>query len=333
MTSRETQALPSAKMLIFAILCTGAIAAAQSADREKPTPKKASQPVLIIHSDCAQKLPGKGPRQGCKTVVTKKEFDTLVTALDSRMPDSNRLILAGEYVKLLVMQREAQKLKLDQDPAFRELVEFTRLQLLERQLVRHLEQESSTISRDEIAAFYQQRPSNFQEGSLRKIFIPKQGQWSSVEAVRAIQQRAANGEDFDKLQQEVWTAQGRPAGAPLTRIGTVRRSTMADPDQKAFELNPGEVSAPIEEVGGYAIFKLESKRVLPLESVEDEIRNAMASQRLQERLSQLRSAVSISVNEDYFGTLPSTQELAQHHGLEHAGSHMMPMTQQEKNER
>jgi len=41
----------------------------------------------------------------------------------------------------------------------------------------------------------------------------------------------------------------------------------------------------------------------------------------------------ISVNEDYFGALPSTEELAKHHGLEHTGSHMMPMRDQEKKPR
>jgi hypothetical protein len=75
---------------------------------------------------------------------------------------------------------------------------------------------------------------------------------------------------------------------------------------------------------------MESKRVIPLESATSEIRTLMANLRLQDRISKLRSAVMVSVNEDYFGTLPSTEELARHHGMEHQGSHLMPMSNDEK---
>ena len=89
----------------------------------------------------------------------------------------------------------------------------------------------------------------------------------------------------------------------------------------------------IADVDGYSIYKIEFKKVIPLEATAGEIRSLMASERLQERISRLRSAVMISVNEEYFGTLPSTEELKKHHGLEHTGSHMMPMTTEEKKPR
>lgn len=334
MTRGRTKHVISLILVTLALLyAEPPMAAAQSGEVKDSPSEKARQPVLIIHADCTQKSKTKQPEGSCETVIKKGEFDSLVNALDPKMPESNRLVLATEYVKLLVMGREAERLKIDQDPAFRELVEFTRLQLLERQLVRYLERESSAISQVEIASYYQQHLSHFEEGSLHKIYIPKQGPWSTVEAAQTIQQRAAKGEDFDLLQREVWTSQGRPAGAPLTRTGTLRRSRLPEAEQKAFDLKPGEVSVPIEEAGGYSIFKLEAKRVLPLSAVENEIRNAMAGERLQENINKLRSAVSVSVNEDYFGTLPSTEELARHHGLAHAGSHLVPMSETEKSRR
>ena len=320
-------------LVAIALLCMEAGPAAQSRDA-KDSPDKAMQPVLIIHADCTSEAKiGMTPGAACETVIPEEKFDNLIAALDPRMPASNRLVLAAEYVKLLVMSREAERLKIDEDPAFRELEQFTRLQLLERQLVRYLEKQSAAISPAEIAEYYQQHQSRFEEGSLRKIFIPKEGPWSTTDAVQTIQQRAAKGEDFDALEREVWAKQGRTAGAPLTRTGTLRRSALPEVEQKVFDLKPGEVSMPIEEAGGFSIFKVEAKRVLPPSSVEAEIRNGLAGERLQERIKNLRSAVSVSVNEDYFGALPSMDELMKHHGMEHSGSHLMPMSDEEKKRR
>ena len=319
----------------FSRLCTCLVAAtvalAQSNNpaAHAPTQSNPSQPVLILHSLCVASS-GSGTEGSCETVITKEDFDSLIAALDPHMPESNRLFLATEYAKLLVLGNEAERLKLDQDPTFKQLMAFTRLQLLERQLVRQLEQQASQISQADISGYYREHLTDFGEGSFLKIYIPKEGKWTSSEQAELIQKRAAGGEDFGKLQQEVWTAQGRPSGAPTTQTGTIRRSNLTVTFQKIFDLRPGEVSSLISDSGGYYVYKLLTKEAVPEQTVSSEIRTVMANQRLQERISKLRSAVMISVNEDYFGPLPSTEELAKHHGMEHQGSHMMPMSEQEK---
>ena len=322
----------SSKITLFCACVLACGALAQSNNSAAPAQKQSnpSEPVLILHSLCAVSSGSAETEKSCETVITKQDFDSLMAALDPNMPESTRLVLATEYAKLLVLGNEAERLKLDQDPTFQQLLAFTRLQLLERQLVRQLEQQASVISPAEISQYYHEHPANFEEGTFLKIYIPKQGKWTSSELSEAIQKRAAAGEDFGKLQQEVWTAQGRPSGTPATQTGKIRRSNLPDALQKVFDLKPGEVSSLISDPGGYYIYKLVSKGAIPEESVSSEIRTLMANQRLQDRITRLRSAVMISVNEDYFGALPSTEELAKHHGMEHHGSHMMPMSDQEK---
>src|SRR5262249_3754359 len=148
--------------------------------------------------------------------------------------------------------------------------------------------ETSSISPQEIAQYYRDHRENFEEGSFSRIYIPKQARPSEEELAQAIQQRAAKGEDFDLLQREVWTAQGRPSGAPSTRTGTLRRSSLPAQVQKVFDLKPGGVSSLIADVDGYSIYKIEFKKVIPLEATAGEIRSLMASERLQERISRLR---------------------------------------------
>jgi len=306
----------------------GLLAALTQGQAAKTKPDEA---VLIVHNLCAGGgQSAKASVKTCETVIKKEDFDNLTAALDPNMPEADRLVLATQYVKLLVLGHEAERRKLDQQAAFQQLEKFTRLQLLQRQLVRALEAETSSISAEEIAQYYREHPANFEEGSFRRIYIPRQSKAGEAEAAQAIQQRATKGEDFDTLQREVWTAQGRPAGAPPTSIGILRRSSLPGPVQSVFDLKPGAVSALIADADGYNIYKMESKRVIPLETASSELRSSMASARLQERIRKLRSAVMISVNEDYFGALPSTEELAKHHGLDHSGSHMMPMTDAEK---
>lgn len=321
----------SALIVVFGCLLAGGAAPAQSNNLTGSNQKQGqpSEPVLILHSLCAPSSAAPANHDGyCQTIITKQDFDVLIAALDPQMPESNRLMLATEYAKLLVLGNEAERLKLDQDPTFRRLMAFTRLQLLERQLVRELEQQASVISQADIVQYYREHLASFEEGSFRKLYVPKQEK--AAEQAETMQKRAAGGEDFDKLQQEVWAAQGRPSGAPATQTGVIRRSNLPEAMQKIFDLKPGEVSSLIADGDGYYFYKLQSKRVIPEETLSSEIRTLMANRRLQERISKLRSAVMISVNEDYFGTLPSTEELAKHHGMEHQGSHMMPMTDQEK---
>src|SRR6267378_2523218 len=286
-----------------------------------------AEPVLILHALCQEPTSAaRTSEKSCETIISRADFDNLIAALDPNMPESNRLVLATEYTKVLVLSHEAERLKLDQEPAFKRLVEFTRLQLLQRQLVRILEAEASSISAAEVAQYYREHPSSFEEGSFLRLYIPKEGKWSAPEQVQTIQQRAAAGDNFDKLQQEIWAALGRPSGAPSTQMGTARRSNLPEGLQKIFDLKPGEVSALIADTGGYHVYRMESKRVIPQESATSEIRTLLGNLRLQDRISKLRSAVMVSVNEDYFGVLPSTEELARHHGMEHQGSHLMPMS-------
>ena len=82
---------------------------------------------------------------------------------------------------------------------------------------------------------------------------------------------------------------GRRAGAPRTQSGVIPRSNQPEALQKIFDF----------------------------------IQVLMAAQRLQDRISGLRSAVMVSANEDYFGVLPSTKDLAKHSGSEHTGSHLI----------
>jgi len=291
----------------------------------------AAAPVLIIHGLCPPAT-AQPKDEACARLITRAEFGSLITALDPKMPESNRLALATEYVRLLTLSREAERLKLDQTPEFKMLEDFTRLQLLERQLVRKLSADSS-VSEAEVASAFAKNQKDYEEGIVDRVLLPRgpaPSPTADLQEAEAMRKRVVAGEDIDKLQGEIWRAKGRLGPAPSTRLGPVRRSSLPPAARGVFDLTAGEVAPLIDDRDGFYVYKLKSKTLPPLETVAPTIRGTLASEHLQARMSTLRDAVSISVNEEYFGPLPKTEDLARHHGMQHHGSSIQPMTEKEK---
>ena len=335
LSPRKDKALKRALLLVCLLAMTSFVI---SQDRPKAPSQAApdrsgaaAAPVLIIHGLCPRATAPLKDEE-CARLITHAEFGSLITALDPKMPESNRLALATEYARLLTLAQEAKRLKLDQTPEFKMLEDFTRLQLLERQLVRKLSSDSS-VTEAEVAGAFAKNQKEYEEGIVDRVLLPRgtaPSPTADLEEAEAIRKRVVAGEDIDKLQGEIWRAKGRLGPPPSTRLGPVRRSSLPPAARGVFDLTAGEVAPVIDDRDGFYIYKLESKTLPPLETVAPAIRGALASEHLQTRMSALRDAVSISVNEDYFGPMPKTEDLARHHGMQHHGSSIQPMTEKEK---
>lgn len=321
--------LAAMKLPLCLLSLTSFVIAQAPQGPSQPANSSASTPILIIHNLCAASAKVK-TEGACEQQVTRSEFDSLIAALDPKMPESNRLALATEYVRLLALANEAERMNLDKTPEFKMLEDFTRLQLLERQLVRKLSQDTQ-VSDAEVSEVFQRNQKDYEEGVVRRIILPKTSGApvsEQFEQAQKIRNRAIAGEDLDQLQRETWTTYGH-GQVPSTRMGPLRRSALPLGAQEVFDLRAGEFAQLNDDRDAYYIYKLESKSLLPLESVAPAIRGALTSEHLQKRMASLHGAVSISVNEDYFGVLPKTDDLARHHGIQH-GSPLQPMTEQQK---
>src|SRR5207248_2381073 len=148
----------------------------------------------------------------------------------------------------------------------------------------------------EVENYYKTHETKYMEVTLRRIFIPKAApapakQLSDAERTAlaaALQKRAAAGEDFDKLEQEVYTTYGMNLPPMATSLGAQRSGIMPPPqEQIVFNLKPGEVSPVISDGLAEYIYKLESKRTLPLEAVRTEIVNGLGREKYQQKLGEL----------------------------------------------
>ena len=273
------------------------------------------------------------PQAGCKKVITKAQFDKILDAAIPRsrrpaggeVPQQVKGAVAKEYLNMYLMAHEAEKMDLEHtDPMVQEMLQLARMQVLSMALNQQL-QEKTKPTDAEVEKYYNDNPSAFVEIGLRRLYIPKPAQAPTpatapnspapanatpkpeeVEAQKAaagkLRDRAAAGEDLDKLEKEAFDAAGSKQTPPPTQMGN-RRHNVLPPDQDAevFALNPGQVSKLFENPGGWYLYKVESKRTLALNDVKEEIQRKLQPEKLNDARQAITGKVKSDLNEKYFG--------------------------------
>jgi hypothetical protein len=273
--------------------------------------------VLTIKGVCAD---SSKPGDECKTVIDKEQFEKLAEALQPNMNAALRRQLANAYSRMLVMSAAAEKRGLDKQPTFDERLRFDRMQILSQLLNRSLQEEAGKISDSDLESYYNKNPAAYEEAGFARIFVPanqivnpkpntkteeikpqpKAGEDAMKKIAVELRARAANGEDPDKLQEEAFVAAGMTWTPPSTKMEKIRRTTLPPAHVAAFDLKPGQVSEPISDPSGHYIYKLLSKKTLPLDSVKQEIRNALSAQRYRDAMQPFQAG-NAELNDAYFG--------------------------------
>lgn len=271
-----------------------------------------SDPVITIHGLCTGATAAKTKSSDCTTVVTRQQFDAVERALNaiggSFLPAQRRGVAEG-YAATVMSYEAAKKAGVERDPRFAEVMRLARMRAM-GDMYRELEMEKARkVSPPEIQAYYKKNIDKFDELTLRRIVIPRFNQANlkdEVFAARArkvaddIHDRAAKGEDVDKLQSEAFDALGLK-NPPTTKMGPVRRGIYAENQEKQlFALKAGEVTT-IEQPSTFIIFKLEGRELLTLEKTKDEITRTLIKQHLEKESQASSSAVQIEYNEKYVG--------------------------------
>ena len=282
--------------------------------------------VITITGLCDKTAAQKATPAGCKTVVTRAEFERLMSAVAPNIAPAARKQLATQYATALVMVHKAHEMGLDKGPRFEELIRVARIGVITKELNQQLQDDASKIPDKDIEAYYHTNEGAFQQADLERVFIPrskqvvegkdkpaddaaKKSQQESEEAMKKVAEslrtRAAAGEDFEKLQEEA-AAAAEFKGKPPTKLGKVRRTSLPPDQAEVFNLKPGEASKLITTPNGYLIYKIGEKDTLPLDKVRDEIFSTLRSQRMQETLQSIQESATPQLNEKYFSEAPAT---------------------------
>jgi peptidyl-prolyl cis-trans isomerase C len=267
--------------------------------------------VITLNGICADK---NAPPANCKTVVTRAQFDQIVSVLNPQgqgLPPGAARTFATRYAQALLLATVAEKEGLDKDPRTQVMLKLARTQALAQVVVLSRQQQALPPA-EEVQKYYQENQPKYAQVTARRLFLPSNGgnagqnDAQKAEAEK-LQRRAAAGEDFDKLESEAYKSAGWQ-NPPPTQL-KLRASPSLPPDQQSvFKLNPGEVSQVFSSPAGYSIYKLESKGAVPLSEVKPEIEHELQENRLKTSMDSLLRSGAPVLNDAYFGPPPPQAE-------------------------
>ena len=240
------------RSLAILLLCSLAVGQAVPSSSSKPAEKPATAPaaadksdkttaegksvapsaaVITIDGVCdtpaatAKTVPAAKSKAACKTVITRAQFEDLASALQPNMNPAMKRRLADVYPKMLVMAYEARKRGLENDPKYKQVLQFARLQILSQELSKSLKEESDKVPEADIAKYYKDNATAFQQADLKRLFVPKDKQGETGENA---------AEDADEAQPEQKSAQKPDQKAPEQKA-TEQKSADAEAQKKADE--------------------------------------------------------------------------------------------------
>jgi peptidyl-prolyl cis-trans isomerase C len=250
--------------------------------------------------------------KNCRTVVTRAQFEKLVDALLPVAPPAAKRKFANDYPENLLFAEKARQTGLDKDPDFEESLKFTILRALSTEFVKHAQDQARDISDADIEKVYKEHPELFLKIDLLRIYVPKEKEPPSQNQTRAaveaemravaekIRAQAAAGGDFEQLQEEAYKDAGM-SDPPEVNVGEQTRGTMSlDYQKAAFELEPGQVSQVVLSPIGFHIFKISSKKMVPL----SEAKPILQSLRFRETIAAAKKNLKWELNEEYFKVPP-----------------------------
>lgn len=271
--------------------------------------------VITIHGICsiAEKADATISTDPCTTTVTKEKFDSLIAATrqpGASVPPSTLMYVAKGYTAMLTYADAARKAGLENDPTYKTLMELSRLETLANMYRMRITAETKA-TQQEVDDYYKQHLSDYDEFQMARIFIPTSDSSAkdkeafakkAEELTREIHDRAAKGEDPEKLEKEAYADLG-VANPPATNVGRIRRVGIpASLLPEISALKPDEVTKPEDQGNGHTIYKLISRRTATIDEVSDEISQQLSAKKMAAKMNTVTDATKTDFNEKYFGT-------------------------------
>jgi hypothetical protein len=284
---------------------------------DRKSPEGAAAPAMPQEASPGASGSAPAANAGCKTLVTRRQFEGVVDVLSHKASIEKRRRFARDYSELLLFAQQARQFGLDKDPDSQEFLQYKYSQALQVLLTSYLQSKANDISDAEVEKYYKDHPERFQEIALSRIFVPlretKKAQADPDDPIEytpadreamqkvaeKIQREAVAGGNFEKLEAEAYKAahvtQEEPPEVDLGDKWTIDNLPPEHKDRIAH-MQPGEVSGLIVHPMGWQIFKVTAKRMIPL----SEAKPALQSLRMKDAMQSLRNSIDPQLNDAYF---------------------------------
>ncbi|WLR47627.1 peptidylprolyl isomerase [Halobacillus litoralis] len=209
------------------------------------------------------------------------------------------------------------------EEAFKETI---RMSLLQEKAA----SEGIEISEEEMKSYYDRMKTEVQASHILV---------SDEQTAKEVKEKIDNGEDFGDLAAEYSSDGSAQQGGKLGWFGL--GEMVAEFEDKAYELELGEVSEPVQSQFGYHIIKVTDKRdkedIKPYEEMKEEIKRTLTSQKvdqaeLQKKMDELMQDSDIDVKLDEFEGLFDKEEAPVEEGTNPEGNNSEDSTSDENTE-
>lgn len=267
----------------------------------------------------------------------KLEAKVLEEQIANLPPQMQMMLVQNPQIKKQFVERwvdtnllalEAQKTKLDQDPAVKNKLDEAKTFILAQEYVMKEIEKKINVTDDEVKAYFEKNKAEFSEPESVKashilVKVPQDADekaWKDAEAkIKDIKKKLDGGADFAKLAQEMSDDPGSKAkGGDLGFFSKGRM--VPEFEAAAFALKPGEVSQPVKTPFGYHLIKVVEKKDAhekSFDEVKDQVKQNLLNQKRREALDamllNLKKQYPVKINEtaiDETGKAPAAAPAA-----------------------
>jgi peptidyl-prolyl cis-trans isomerase C len=248
--------------------------------------------------------------------LTFAEFQAIIDSLPEQYRVSargpGRKQFADNLVRVMVLQQEGKRRKLDQTPAFKTQSEFQTENVLAGITFEQMNKDLK-IDEADLKQYYEAHKNEFEQVHARHILVrfkgspvalkPTQKDLTEEEALakaQEIRKKLLDGADFANLAliESDDVGSGNKGGD----LGFFHHNQMVPPfEQAAFAMKVGDLSEPVKSQFGYHIIKVEAHETKTFEEVKPEIEKKMRPEASQKAIRDLETKSSVTLDPELFG--------------------------------
>jgi peptidyl-prolyl cis-trans isomerase C len=293
-------------VVIVAALAFGLAALRPSSPATPSQPHEASESAGVKEGTVVMSVNGEP--------ITDREFNLFIlSAPEEARPfygtPAGRRALADELVKLKVLEQEAKRLGVTDDPEVKSQIAMAVSQITAG---RALEKLADAKSEERIRAEYEKEKAN--AVALRHILVAYQGgqvparegaqplsESAAMQKAKSIEAKLRAGADFAQTARA--ESDDTQSGAQGGSLGPARPDLLP-PDIAGVvtKLKPGEMSAPVKTQFGIHIFKVEQPS---LEDLRPALRQKVRQQAAEEEVKRLQDSAKVDLDEKFFPPAPA----------------------------
>jgi parvulin-like peptidyl-prolyl isomerase len=246
--------------------------------------------------------------------ITEQEFTAAYASLPQEMQqqfnsEPGKQAFAEQLVRLKLLEQEARRLKLQQDPNVAAQLAASRTEILGSAALPKLVDKASPAA---VQKYYNENQRQMQTVELSHIVIAYQGgllppksgrgapdQQTAMNKALQIYQQLKEGAKFEDLAKKDSddTASGLRGGL----LGDVAPGRLPpELDARVMNLKEGEISNAIPSRYGIHIFKVGKRSTQPLAAVQDQIAQKVRQEETIRRVEDLRKAAKVDFDPQFF---------------------------------